>query len=1741
MATSAVSIQDVVLRLSTIVQGAQTLQQAQQNVANFAATALNTANVASKAEQEISAFVKSIGAVYAAQQFANLTQGIISLADSYTLLLGKLNLVKDREDFGGQALSQVIDIAKNTSTALSAVGTSYSRMALATKASGATLDTVAALTETVNKALFVSSASASEATSTLRQFTQAMASGVVRGDEFNSLMENAPALMSLVADSLGATTGKLRELAEAGQLSTSLVANAILSQKGVIDDAFGKIPKTIELAMLDVNNAIALAVGGFDQFTGASRLVVGVLDTVSNNMGLLLGILGGAALAVMGRLSVAAFNVGKSFVQQALGATSLALANAKAAASSSELALANAKLAYSVAAKNAQIKKSELDLTSSLVVSAAKVNLANKQAIVAYEQLNIAYQANSLKLKQQTAAQEANAVETTKGIIKGKELELTKLATSIATEKETIAVEKNSLALANNTLQSTKLALKDAEAALAKELLTNASRKQAISEVAAAEAKLNSIITAERGLAAANKEAIAKNSLALANNKLLLSSATLTEQDRKQLAASINLARAKLDEAIADEKLRIAKVGLEKEAAKLAITQAKENLAIIENTNSAILNAKVTRDKAIADLAAADASVKHNITLVEKKKALIDSTVSQINNTIATKEAELAKVKLTLETEKGVLASTKEKIALLEANLALAQKSANSVKAEQAELELALATEKNKEALLKEAIAARVAQQAQLVKATQDKVNTQSALTLAAANSRLEKSFNGIFSAAAGASIGFAAGEWINSWETAERFFANVAGRVGNAYSEMGVSATYVIKSIAGASVEAEEKILESNANILKSMDERIKKRHEEEESAKRIEAIQKTEAQKIKEKIELEKLAADKASELYLIQLAQSKAALKESENAVQRFEAKKANFISEINLAEELAESLRRETIARIEAHNNVKKHQQEELSSGKAITEETRKSLALDVQRAELEVIKAQRAEAEHNIKISTLNVEFDAFSKLNSEFIAQLQVKEELLALDLRRLKDSEDLVNISLSLAELEGERFGKEAERFNLEQKSSQQRLDLLKKEQGFIELRLKNSEVLLATTLSLAGPEAERTDEVKKQVEVRVKETEELKKRNAELSLSISTIEKEIELGSILNANLNAKTEKERESLDLNAKLADAIKSRLQAEIEASIILAKNINDKVELYALEEKALTQQLALSNQRIEQVKAELALAKSDLAAIQAKAQAAQNFNKEVTNTINALKEKIAQSEAELAIAEKEKVAADVAIQNNKVLVNSLQAVIDKEKEKLDILNDKLDNSADIIEATAKQAKAEGELAGKVEAVKKAEEDRLNALKENVKARIILLEQQLVLDKKELESILAKAGAEEKWNEAIRNTIKALRDRVAETTVALKEAAASVAEYELQLKQINTADAGNQLNGLVDVVKDADESVKTYTSNLGANVAASVEAATGYKLTEASVTELNKAMRKLGGVSSEIGPAGFSPLKAILDNVKDSIIDNISKFRDLSEEVNSNKLNNTELQAALLRTKIEFNRLNEADVSKLRNEIQGLIDKNNELSDSIRKAIADQEQRKFTLAGDELTAKRLQFAEDEKELLKKIKEEENEDIKALLREQLRALKDNNAEELRQLKDKLKEQKQERDRARKEEETTGDIRKGNADTTAPETDGAKTGDRLPNGDSRTNERKPVVDNDEVNAVNEVDKAEEELHIKRLKRAREYKEVVSNLAQNPLQLDITDTLFDEKTVINKLIPIFKKLQKQGYPVLSN
>lgn len=223
---------------------------------------------------------RSIAAFVSVAAFRSVTQGIQTLSDEYISLNNRLKVATDtQEEFAG-AQKLTFAIAQDTRAQLGDTAELYQRLALSTKALSLSQGELADITTTINKALVVSGSTVQGANAAIVQLGQGLAAGALRGQEFNSVAEQAPRLLTALADGLGKTIGGLREMANTGQLTAEVVVKAVRSQRKAIDEEFEKTSVTIGQANTRIRNSLILLVGEQLEASGAANDLVAALDSL---------------------------------------------------------------------------------------------------------------------------------------------------------------------------------------------------------------------------------------------------------------------------------------------------------------------------------------------------------------------------------------------------------------------------------------------------------------------------------------------------------------------------------------------------------------------------------------------------------------------------------------------------------------------------------------------------------------------------------------------------------------------------------------------------------------------------------------------------------------------------------------------------------------------------------------------------------------------------------------------------------------------------------------------------------------------------------------------------------------------------------------------------------------------------------------------------------------------------------------------------------------------------------------------------------------------------------------------------------------------------------------------------------------------------------------------------------------------------------------------------------------------
>ncbi|KAB0994608.1 UNVERIFIED_ASMBLY: phage tail tape measure protein [Cronobacter sakazakii] len=359
---------------------------------NGSRQAAASAKESEKALAELTDGFASAGRAAAAAGAAFATGKLVQIADEWTSVNARLKQASSSTDDFTNSQLQLMQISQRTGTAFSDNANLFSRAAASMREFGYDSADVLRVTEAVSTGLKISGASAEESGSVITQFSQALAQGVLRGEEFNAVNESGDRVVRALAAGMGVARKDLKAMADQGQLTIDKVVPAIVSQLETLRGEFSSMPQTVSGSMQRVTNSFMAWVGGVNQATGATAAlsggldglagfldglsrsaVSGALDDVANNMTLV-------TTAATGLVGIGLAKYLSGIVSSATGATTSLISAAKAEVA---LAVAQDKAAQSsVAASRADVYRAQQALQAA---RGADVQAAQQEKIAAAE------------------------------------------------------------------------------------------------------------------------------------------------------------------------------------------------------------------------------------------------------------------------------------------------------------------------------------------------------------------------------------------------------------------------------------------------------------------------------------------------------------------------------------------------------------------------------------------------------------------------------------------------------------------------------------------------------------------------------------------------------------------------------------------------------------------------------------------------------------------------------------------------------------------------------------------------------------------------------------------------------------------------------------------------------------------------------------------------------------------------------------------------------------------------------------------------------------------------------------------------------------------------------------------------------------------------------------------------------------------------------------------------------------
>ncbi|EHU9805620.1 phage tail tape measure protein [Escherichia coli] len=324
------------------------------------------------------------------------TGHLISLADEWNSVNARLKQASQSSDDFQASQRELMAISQRTGTAFSDNASLFARSAASMREYGYSSEEVLKVTEAISTGLKLSGASTAEASSVITQFSQALAQGVLRGEEFNAVNESGDRVIRALAAGMGVARKDLKAMADNGKLTADKVVPALISQLGALRDEYAAMPDTVSSSATKVENAFMAWVGGANEASGVTKTLSGVLngvagniDTVATAAGVLVAVgvaryfgnmASSAGSATAGLITAARNEVALAEAQ--LRGTQIATARARAAVYRAQQAVAATRGTERQAAAEAKLAVAQASLTRNIAArTAAQTTLNNVTSV----------------------------------------------------------------------------------------------------------------------------------------------------------------------------------------------------------------------------------------------------------------------------------------------------------------------------------------------------------------------------------------------------------------------------------------------------------------------------------------------------------------------------------------------------------------------------------------------------------------------------------------------------------------------------------------------------------------------------------------------------------------------------------------------------------------------------------------------------------------------------------------------------------------------------------------------------------------------------------------------------------------------------------------------------------------------------------------------------------------------------------------------------------------------------------------------------------------------------------------------------------------------------------------------------------------------------------------------------------------------------------------------------------------
>ena len=346
-------------------------------------------------------------------------------SDTVKALDGRLRIFEGSADKAGSAFKGIFQIAQESGSGLENVADLYGRFARNADALGLSQERILGLTRTITQAMATAGGASARAEAAIMQFGQALGAGELRGEELNSVMDQAPALAEAIAKGMGRTTAELKAMGAQGLITVPEVISALEKMRDEIEAQFSLMPQTVAQGLNRVRNAYLEYVRDSQSISAATSVATSGLTALARNFDTVAAAATVFAAVLLGRVVAAQVQAAKATLEQlradqaarvsAAGAAQYAMRRAAAEQQSAQMALSAARAA--TASAQAQVASDRLRLSSTAAVIRGEIELEKTRLAAQINDIGRAQRLAVLaSLSRQLAAAQAAEAKVGQGL-----------------------------------------------------------------------------------------------------------------------------------------------------------------------------------------------------------------------------------------------------------------------------------------------------------------------------------------------------------------------------------------------------------------------------------------------------------------------------------------------------------------------------------------------------------------------------------------------------------------------------------------------------------------------------------------------------------------------------------------------------------------------------------------------------------------------------------------------------------------------------------------------------------------------------------------------------------------------------------------------------------------------------------------------------------------------------------------------------------------------------------------------------------------------------------------------------------------------------------------------------------------------------------------------------------------------------------------------------------------------------